>query len=85
MYGLLIENVLGYIRAHYHPKRYEEVVEMSKLPFSGPVDIAGQYHEGIVSRVAKKACLVLQVNSTFSSLHVKYSMSYRLEIRLLAV
>lgn len=33
MYGLIIENVLGYLRSHFHPKRYEEVKKVAKFPY----------------------------------------------------
>ena len=40
MYGLIVENVLGYIRTHYHPKRYEEIIESVKLPKLKDLDIS---------------------------------------------
>jgi F420-0:gamma-glutamyl ligase-like protein len=33
MYGLIIENVLGYLRSHFHPKRYQEIKTLAKFPF----------------------------------------------------
>jgi len=61
MYGLIIENVLGYLRAHYHPKRLEEIKASAKLPFQEPVDILKVYPEGVIPRIGKKASLHLQV------------------------
>ena len=61
MYGLIIENVLGYLRSHFHAKRYEEIVRLSKLPFDGAPDIERVYPEGIVAKLGKKAVQVLQV------------------------
>ena len=33
MYGLLLENLLSYLRTHYHPKSYDEILEAAKIPF----------------------------------------------------
>jgi len=61
MYGLIVENVLGYLRAHFHPKRYEEIKAAAKLPFEDPVDILKVYPEGIIPRIGKKASIHLHV------------------------
>ncbi len=39
MYGLIVENLLGYLRTHFHPHRYDEILNSSKLPFNDPPDL----------------------------------------------
>ncbi len=63
MYGLIIENVLGYLRSHFHPMRFDEIVRLSKLPFEdGKPDIEKVYPDGIIPKIGKKASQVLQVS-----------------------
>ncbi len=61
MYGLIVENVLGYLRTHYHPHRYEEIKASAKLNFDDPIDLFKVYPEGVIPRIGKKASMHLQV------------------------
>lgn len=62
MYGLIIENVLGYLRSHFHPMRYQEIHRLSKLPFEDKPDIEKVYSDGIIPKIGKKASQVLQIS-----------------------
>ena len=61
MYGVIVENMLGYLRSHYHPHRYEEIKVSAKLPFDDPIDLFRVYPEGAIQKIGKKASLHLQV------------------------
>ncbi|XP_059085303.1 soluble guanylate cyclase 88E-like [Tigriopus californicus] len=58
MYGLIIENVLGYLRANFHPKMVEDIILSAKLPFER-AEIDKVYPEGYIPKIGKKASLLL--------------------------
>lgn len=58
MYGLIIENVLGYLRANFHPKMVEDIIQAAKLPFER-AEIDKVYPEGYIPKIGKKASLLL--------------------------
>ena len=60
MYGLLIDNVLRYLRAKYHPKVVNDIIKESKIPFE-EADISSTYPESYLPKISKKASLFLQV------------------------
>ena len=60
MYGLLIDNVLRYLRAKYHPKVVNDIIKESKIPFE-EAEISSTYPESYLPKISKKASLFLQV------------------------
>ena len=60
MYGFLIDNMLRYLKATYHPKVVNDIIKESKIPFE-EADIQTTYPESYIPKISKKAVLFLQI------------------------
>ena len=58
MYGLVLENILGYLRVSFNTKSNQQIIAATKLPFATAV-VGQTYPEGMASKLGKKACAVL--------------------------
>jgi guanylate cyclase len=60
MYGLIVENVLRFLRSTAHPKVFDDIRRSAQLPLED-VDILANYPENLVGKIVKKASMILQM------------------------